>query len=329
MISLQTRMMLLVAAMFAIIYAVVVMIGAAAGVYDFYFYLIISFGMMWLQFMIGPKILEWTMQLRYIKKEDNPKLYGMIEDLAKRANIPMPRVCISPSQVPNAFAFGRGIHDGRVCVCEGILRLLDDDELKAVLGHELTHIKNRDVVTITLLSVVPMIMYRLAWHLMWYGGGRRDDRNAPSGLMLGLAAFLFYFITNLLVLYGSRIREYYADKGSVELGNKPSALASALYKLVYGSARMANTEDMKQAQGMKAFFLNDPSQAMNEIKELSQLDIDKSGTIDTNELFRLRNKQITLGTGDKLMELLSTHPNMLKRIKHLSELSANGGSASG
>ena len=320
MVSLQTRMTLLIAAMFAIIYAVVVMIGTAAGIYDFYFYLILSLGIMWVQFMVGPNILEWTMQLRYIKREENPKLYGMIEDLAKRANIPMPRICISPSQVPNAFAFGRGQRDGRVCVCEGILRLLDDEELKAVLGHELTHIKNRDMVTITLLSVVPMIMYRLAWHLMWYGGGRRNDRNAPSGLMLGVAAFLFYFITNLLVLYGSRIREYYADQGSVEMGNKPAALASALYKLVYGSARMANSEDMKQAEGMKAFFINDPSQAMNEIRDLSQLDMDKSGTIDSDELFRLRNKQIVLGTGERLMELLSTHPNMLKRIKHLSEL---------
>jgi heat shock protein HtpX len=163
-------------------------------------------------------------------------------------------------------------------------------------------------------------MYRLAWHFMWQGGGRRGDRNAPNGLMLGAAAFLFYFITNLLVLYGSRIREYYADKGSVELGNKPAALASALYKLVYGSARMADTEEMKHVEGMKAFFLNDPSSALNEIRELSQLDLDKSGTIDSNELFRLRNKQINLTTGHKLMEFLSTHPNMLKRIKHLSEL---------
>ncbi len=320
MMSLQIRMTLLVAALFAIIYAAIVLIGTAMGMNDFYFYLIISVGLMGLQFMIGPKIIEWTMQLKYIKREDDPKLWGMVEEMARKANIPMPRVCISPSQVPNAFAFGRGQRDGRVCVCQGILRLLDEEELRAVLGHELTHLKNRDVVTITLLSVVPMIMYRLAWHFMWYGGGRRSDRNAPSGLVIGLAAFLSYFITNLLVLYGSRIREYYADKGSVELGNKPAALASALYKLVYGSARMANTEDLKQVEGMKAFFLNDPSQAMNEIKDLAQLDINKSGTIDTNELFRLRNKTVVLSTGEKMMELLGTHPNMLKRIKHLSDL---------
>jgi heat shock protein HtpX len=319
MVSLQTRMFLLVAAMFAIIYAVIVLIGTASGVYDFYFYLLISIGIMWLQFMMGPYILEWTMQLRYVKREEEPKIFAMVEDLVHRANIPMPRICISESHVPNAFAFGRGINDGRICVCRGILNLLNEEELKAVLGHELTHIKNRDVITITLLSVVPMIMYRLAWHFMWYGSGRRDDRNSPNGFVLGLAAFLFYFITNLLVLYGSRIREYYADKGSVELGNKPSALASALYKLVYGSARMANSQEMKEVEGMKAFFLNDPSAALNEIRELSELDLDKSGTIDSNELFRLRNIQVNLSTGEKFMEFLSTHPNMLKRIKQLSE----------
>ena len=276
---------------------------------------------MWFQYMIGPNIVEWTMQVQYIKREDNPQLFAMVEDLAHRANIPMPRICIAPTSVPNAFAFGRSVSDGRVCVCQGILNLLTDEELKAVLGHELTHLKNHDVVTITLLSVVPMILYRIAWQMMWFGGGRRDNRNGPNGIVIALVAFVFYFITNLLVLYGSRIREYYADKGSVELGNRPAALASALYKLVYGCAKKSDDEDMKAVQGMKAFFLNDPSQAMNEIHELSQLDLDKSGTIDSEELFRLKGKEISLSAQDKMMELLSTHPNMLKRIKQLSQYS--------
>ncbi len=311
-------MTLLVAALFAIIYATVVLIGTAMGMYDFYFYLLISLGIMWFQYMIGPNIVEWTMQVKYIDPKDNPELFAMVADLAQRANIPMPRICIAPTSVPNAFAFGRSVKDGRVCVCQGILDLLSDEELKAVLGHELTHLKNHDVITITLLSVVPMILYRIAWQMMWFGGDRRD-RNAPSGAMIALVAFIFYFITNLLVLYGSRIREYYADKGSVELGNKPAALASALYKLVYGCAKKAGDDDLKQVEGMKAFFLNDPSQAMNEIHELSELDLDKSGTIDSAEMARLKAKEIRLSPGDKWMELLSTHPNMLKRIKQLSE----------
>ena len=318
MFALHTRMFLLVAALFAIIYAVIVMVGVSIGVGSFYVYLMMALGMMFIQYMIGPKIVEWSTKLKYIKKEDNSKLYGMVEDLARRAKMPMPRVCVSPMAIPNAFAFGRGIRDGRVCVMQGILDLLNDDELRAVLGHELTHIKNRDVLTITLISVIPTVLYHLAWQLMY----SRRSRDGNSAAMFGLIAFLFYFITNLLVLYGSRIREYYADRGSVEMGNKPAVMASALYKLVYGSARLRPGQ-LQEAEGMKAFFANDPSRAYREIRDLAQLDLDKSGTIDTSELMAMRQKSIHLGFAEHMMELLSTHPNMLKRIQHLSQYTNN------
>jgi heat shock protein HtpX len=201
-------------------------------------------------------------------------------------------------------------------VTRGILDLLSQEELRAVLGHELTHIKNRDVLTITLLSVIPMVMYRIAWHFMFYGRSR-DSRDNNSAALIGLVAFLFYFLTNLLVLYGSRIREYFADRGSVELGNRPSALASALYKLVYGSAR-ADKNVLRETEGLKAFFMNDPSRASLDINELRQLDLDHSGTLDSAELATLQNRRIKLTFTDHLMEVLSTHPNMLKRIKELA-----------
>jgi len=319
MFFLKLRMWLLVAVLFAIVYAVVVMIGSYLGITNFYFYLILSLVMMFIQYMIGPKIVEWTMRVKYVKREEYPGLYQIVGDLATRAGIPMPKIGIAQIQLPNAFAFGRSVRDGRVCVTQGILQLLNEDELKAVLGHELSHLKNRDVLTITLLSVIPMIMYRIAWQFLFYG--RRRDERGGSTALIGLVAFLFYFITNLLVLYASRIREYFADKGSVLLGNQPSSLASSLYKLVYGSARM-NKESLKEVEGLKAFFINDPSQALNEIRELTQLDLDKSGTLDANELEQLRTKKIRLGFGDRLLEVLSTHPNMLKRIKQLSEYKA-------
>jgi heat shock protein HtpX len=319
MFLLKLRMWFLVFVLFGIIYAAMVMIGASLGISNFYFYLILSLGMMFFQYMLGPKIVEWTMRVKYIKREDNPGLFQMVESLASRANIPMPKVGIAKIALPNAFAFGRSLRDGRVCVTEGITSLLNDDELKAVLGHELSHLKNRDVLTITLLSVIPMILYRIAWNLLFYGR-RRDERGGNTAL-IGLAAFLFYFITNLLVLYASRIREYFADQGSILLGNNPSSLASSLYKLVYGSAR-ADKESLKEVEGLKAFFANDPSQAFREIRELAQLDLDKDGIIDASELRLLRNKNVVLGFGDRMMEALSTHPNMLKRIKRLSEYKA-------
>jgi len=315
--SLQLRMWLLVSVLFAIIYALLVVIGKAfLNVGGFGFYLVLSLVMMLIQYMLGPKIVEWSMRVKYIKREENPRLYQIVESLSVRANIPMPRIGIAQIDIPNAFAFGRSMKDGRVCVTNGIIKLLNDEELKAVLGHELSHLKNHDVLTITLLSVIPMVMYRIAWQFLFYGR-RRDERGANT-VIIGLVAFLFYFITNLLVLYASRIREYFADQGSVMLGNQPKALASSLYKLAYGSAKM-NPESLKETEGLKAFFINDPSRGRQEVLELSQLDLDKSGTIDASELDMLRRSNIRLNIGDRMLELLSTHPNMLKRVKRLSE----------
>jgi heat shock protein HtpX len=315
MFYLKLRMWFLLAVLFAIIYAVAVVVGSYFGLVNFYFYLILSLAMLFLQYMLGPKLVEWIMRVRYVKRADYPQLFQMVEDLALRANIPCPKVAVAEIPLPNAFAFGRSLRDGRVCVTEGILRLLNQEELRAVLGHELSHLKNRDVLTITLLSVIPILLYRLAWHFLFYG--RRRDARSGNTALIGFAAFLFYFITNLLVLYASRIREYFADRGSILLGNRPEAMASSLYKLVYGSARMEKGS-LKEVEGLKAFFVNDPSRALSEIRELSQLDLDKSGTIDANELQMLRNKTLRLSVGDKLLEALSTHPNMLKRIKQLS-----------
>ena len=317
--SLKLRMYILLTLLFGIIYAIVTVIGVSLGLANFYFYLIFSLVLMFIQYMIGPKLVEWSMRVRYVEENQYPQLHQIIEDLARRAKIPKPRVGIAAISIPNAFAFGRTLRDGRVCVTQGLMRLLNQDELRAVLGHEITHLRNRDVLIITLLSVIPMILYRLAWHMLFFGGRRNRGRGANAAL-IGLAAFIFYFITNLLVLYASRIREYFADRGSVLLGNSPAWLASGLYKLVYGSARI-DKQRLKETEGLKAFFVNDPSRALNEIKELKPLDLDRSGTIDPNELGMLQNKRIQLSFGDKLLEFLSTHPNMLKRIKQLSKYS--------
>ena len=315
MFFLQLRMMVLVAALFGIVLAVITMIGTYLGINNFIFYVFAAAGVMFFQYLIGPKMVEWTMRVKYVTRKEYPRLFDMVESLAIRAEIPMPKIGISQINLPNAFAFGRSLKDGRVCVTQGILDLLDDNELKAVLGHELTHLKSRDVLTITLLSVIPMVMYWIYWRFA-FAGSRRDERGANT-MLIGLAAFIFYLITNLLVLYGSRIREYFADRGSINLGNSPASLASALYKLVYGAARI-DKEEIKQVEGLKAFFASDPSQAQNEIRELKSLDRDRSGSIEPEELAALRNKNIKVGLGDKLMELYSTHPNMLKRIKQLS-----------
>lgn len=313
---LKLRMWLLVVILFSIVYGIVTAIAAYLGIVNFWFYLAVSLVMMFIQFMIGPKLIEFMMRIKYISSAEYPKLHSMVRELAMRARMPTPRVAIADIGVPNAFAFGRWKSDGRICVTKGIMNLLNEDELRAVLGHEMSHLKNRDVLTITLLSVIPIVLYRIAIQTLYYGGGRRREGGANIAL-IGLAAMLFYFIANLLVLYASRIREYFADRGSVALGCASKNLASALYKLVYGSAR-TDKDSLREVEGLKAFFVNDPSQALNEIKELRQLDLDNSGTIDDYELAALSSKNLRLSFGERILEVMSTHPNMLKRIKQLS-----------
>ncbi len=172
---LQTRMFLLVAVLFGILYGVITGVGTWMGAGSAAFYIIIAFVILGFQYLIGPAIVSRTMRIKWVSEKEEPKLHRMVAELAKEANLPKPKVGISQLAIPNAFAFGRTQGDGRVCVTRGILDILNRDELRAVLGHELSHIKHRDMVIITLLSAIPLIMFWLAWSMMWGGafGGRR------------------------------------------------------------------------------------------------------------------------------------------------------------
>ena len=319
---LQIRLYLLVALLFSILYGLIVGIAYLLGYSGFTFYIMVfglAFALIFIQFIIGPKIVEWSMKVHYLKENEYQNIQKMVEELSTKAGLPKkPKVGIAEIKIPNAFAFGRTQRDARVCVTRGILDILNEDELKAVIGHEISHIKHRDVVVITMLSVIPMICYMIYITLFW--GGMSNRRDSGGAVAIGLLALAIYFLTSLLVLYGSRIREYYADSGSIQLGCKPHNLATALYKFTIVSAKTPKNM-LKQAEGMKAFFLNDPSNAMNEVRELKDIDLDMSGTIDQNELMMLTNKKIKLTGADRLLEVFSSHPNMKKRIKHLATLS--------
>ncbi len=322
---LQARMYMLIGLLFVIMYGFLLFVGTLAGYsgQSFINYsVILALGMLFVQYMIGPKMVESSMKVRYISEGDNPKLYRMVEEQARLAGLKkMPKVGTCPTTMPNAFAFGKSKGDARVCVTDGIMNLLSEDELKAVVGHEISHVKHSDMAIITLLSAVPMIAYYMYMSSLY--GGRvttSNNRNSGGTAMIGIVALVVYFITNLLVMYGSRIREYYADKGSTEIGNEPHNLASALYKLTYGTAKTPKSE-VQRLEGIKAFFVNDPTKARGDFNELTEVDRDMSGTIDRNELASVRQGGVRVGTSASIMELMSTHPNMLKRIKHLSELS--------
>lgn len=313
--KLQLRMILATMILFALIYALVIIVGVYLGISGVGIYVSAGLIIIFIQYLIGPKLVGWSMKVRYVSPEEAPNLHRMIDELAMNAGIPKPKVGISEFMIPNAFAFGRTQRDGRVCVTQGLINKLNEGELKAVLGHEIAHIKHRDMIVMTLISAVPLVCYWLAWSTI-FSSGDNDSYTA----VIGIAAFAAYIIGQLLVLFVSRVREYYADQESVAIGNDPHQLASALYKLTYESAS-ATKEQVKEVQGFKAFFVNDVSDAGNEIQELSQLDLDMDGHISQDELDRLKYDKINLKTSSKLMELLSTHPNMVKRVKRLAEMS--------
>ncbi|MGF7118095.1 zinc metalloprotease HtpX [Methanobacterium oryzae] len=313
--KLNLRLWLAMGFLFVMLYVIV----AAAGYY-FGFGTPLILGvvvLLWIliQYFAGPKIVETSMRVRYVSREEAPKLHEMVEDLAVKANIPKPKVGISEIGIPNAFAFGKSKRDGHICVTRGILNLLNEDELKAVLGHEMSHINNRDMIVMTIISAVPLICYWLYISFLF-----SDGDNDSGTALIGIVALAAYFIGNLIVLFVSRVREYYADEGSVELGSQPNHLASALYKLVYGTARI-NDNELKKVEGLKAFFANDVSDAKNEINDLRSMDLDMDGSISESELAQIKYTKTRVGAGSKIMEIFSTHPNMVKRIKRLSELS--------
>lgn len=309
--KLKLRMFLAMIFLFAIVYAILMLIGHIMGFGGPLFYMLLGLGIILLQYLISPSIVEATMRIRYVSPEEAPKLHAMVEELAMRAGIPKPRVGIADIGIPNAFAFGRTKSDGRVCVTRGILRLLDEEELKAVLGHEISHIRHDDMIVMTLISAVPLICYYIYISSIF-------SRDRDMGLV-GLLALAAYLLGQLIVLFISRVREYYADYGSVEIGGQPHKLASALYKLVYGSAA-SEEDEIREVEGLKAFFVNDVSRATAEIEDLRQVDLDMNGTISESELQQIKYRGVKIGVGARIMELLSTHPNMLKRIKRLSEL---------
>lgn len=314
--KLKLRLFLAVAVLMGLIYAIVIVAATFLGYGGNYtLFAVLGLVIIFIQYLIGPSIVEKTMGVKYVTEEQAPELHQMVNELAINAGIPKPKIGISETNIPNAFAFGKTKKDGRVCVTRGILNTLNKEELKAVLGHELSHIKHNDMAVTTLVSAVPLICYYIALSFFFSGDSRND-----GGIIIGILAIVAYFIGQLIVLFISRTREYYADQGSIEIGGKPDKLASALYKLVYGAAKSPK-EQIKDIEGVKAFFLNDVSHAREDIQELAQLDLDKDGEISEAELAQLRTKNVNIKTSDKVMELFSTHPNMLKRIERLAEYS--------
>ncbi|MHA1210612.1 MAG: zinc metalloprotease HtpX [Candidatus Freyarchaeota archaeon] len=269
-LGLHLRMFLVVALLFAILFGLFAGIAYLFGYFQPYVFVLMALAIMGIQYMVGPYIVGWTMRVKYVEPHEEPRLH---------------RIGVSDIRIPNAFAFGRWRGDARVVVTKPLLDKLDDEELEAILGHELSHVIHRDMIIITAISVVPLICYYIFLSLVWGGMGAGGDRNAGYAALIGLAAFVMYFLTNLLVLYVSRIREYYADAGSAEMTGKPYNLASGLYKLILASKDI-DEKELQRVEGVKAFFATDPSKARGEIRMLIEADLNRDGKLDAYEVKR-------------------------------------------
>ena len=249
---------------------------------------IIASGMILAQWYFSDKIVLWTSGAKIVSKDDYPKLHEIIERLASKNGIPKPKVAVVNTQVPNAFATGKSPKSSLVAVTSGILNLLDDDELEAVIGHELTHVRSRDILVLTLASVFSTVAWYLA-QFGFFGGiqGRNRD-NAGTTVIVIVVAIVTWIVSFLIIRAISRYREYAADRGGAAMTGNPDKLADALLKI---SGKMNNipTKEIERVQKLNAFFI---------IPALS---------------------------GNSIANLFSTHPPVEKRVAKLREMKTGMG----
>lgn len=244
---------------------------------------IIASAMILAQWYFSDKIVLWSSGAKIVSKEEYPRLHEIVERLSTNNGLPKPKVAMVNSHVPNAFATGKSPKSSLVAVTTGILDLLDNDELEAVIGHELSHVRSRDVLVLTLASVFSTV----AWYLVRFGlfGGlqARNRNTAGTSAIVMLVAITTWVVSFLIIRAISRYREFSADRGGAIMTGKPDKLASALLK-ISGKIKVIPPKELENVQKLNAFFI---------IPALS---------------------------GSSIANLFSTHPPVEKRVQKLMEM---------
>lgn len=228
--------------------------GAGAAVI-----VVVALVLLLLQLFTSDKLAMATMGVKEVSPAEEPELHGIIERLCVQADLPKPRVCVMETSMPNAFAMGRTKKSTTVCATRGILGLLSPAELEGVMGHELTHVINRDVMVMTIASFFATLAAMIAQFALFFGGGfgggyGRNRNEEEDILIIMLVSVVVYAISFMLLRALSRYREFAADRGSAVLTGRPSALASALLK-ISGTIERVPSQDLRKAEGMSAFFI--------------------------------------------------------------------------
>ena len=261
--------------------------GAIGGRQGMFIAFILALVMNFASYWWSDKIVLAMYRAQPITEAQAPGLYDMVRRLASKAGVPMPRVYLIPSEQPNAFATGRSPEHAVVAVTEGIMRVLDDDELEGVLAHELAHVVNRDVLISTIAATLAGAITYLAHMAQWtaiFGGGRHDDEDAPSPIVMMLMAIVAPLAAMLVQMAVSRSREFQADATGARLAGRTWGLSKALEKLEMASHAVPMNANPATAH---LFIVNPLS-------------------------------------GQALMKLFSTHPPMHERIARLRAMRING-----
>lgn len=221
---------------------------------------VIAGGLLLGQFFVSDKLGLAAMGAKEVTPEQAPGLHAMIERLCIQADLPKPKIAVADTTMPNAFAIGRSAKTATVCATTGLMNILEPHELEAVMAHELTHVKNRDVMIMTVASFFAALASMIVQFGFFFGGGYNDggDDDNPSFLVVMLVSLVVYVLSFFLLLALSRYREFSADRGAALITGRPSALSSALIKISSGMERVPQ-RDLRAAEGMSAFFIISPA----------------------------------------------------------------------
>jgi heat shock protein HtpX len=254
--GLQARMgltLFLLGLVYAVLVGVLFTTGAGAVTIA-----VIAGALFLVQYFTSDKLALASMGAREVTPAQAPQLHAIIDRLCVTANLPKPRVAVANTPMPNAFAVGRSPKSSTVCVTSGLLQTLDPAELEAVLGHELTHIQNRDVMVMTLASFFASIASFIVQIGFWFGGafGEGDNNNGGFAVVM-LVSVVVYAVSFLLLRALSRYREFAADRGSAIITGRPSALISALMK-ISGNMQRIPQRDLRGSEPLAAFYIFPP-----------------------------------------------------------------------
>jgi heat shock protein HtpX len=223
--------------------------------------LIIVGGMAAAQLFLSDKLALHAMGAREVSPQEAPELHAMIERLCIQADLPKPKIAVAYTEMPNAFAIGKSQKSATVCATTGIMKMLSPAELEGVMAHELAHVKNRDVMIMTIASFFASVAAMILQFGFLFGGGQSDDDDGPGILVIILASVVVYVLSFLLMMALSRYREFSADRGAALTTGRPSALASALRKISSGMDRLPQ-QDLRTANQMSAFYIASPKKVV-------------------------------------------------------------------